>query len=351
MKMENLRFRAVIQFLTLEGKKPQEIFDRMGNVYGTSAPCYTTVKKWAAEFKRGRQSLEDDPRAGRPVEVTTHEMCEAVERVVLENRRVKVTEIAERINMSVGSVETIIHEHLGMRKVSARWVPRLLTPDMKHRRVECCQELLTRFENNFEDFKQRIVTGDETWLHCWDPDTKQESMQWKHVGSPPPRKARTQASAGKVMATIFWDTQGVILIDYLPQGSTITGTYYKNVLNQLRDALKQKRRGKLSRGILLLHDNAPSHSSRIAQAALDECGFEQLCHPPYSPDLAPSDFFLFRLLKKELRGTRFPDNNAVRQATEAWLDSRPQNFFLSGIETLLAKWTKCVSLAGDYIEK
>jgi len=274
MKMENLRFRAVIQFLTLEGKKPQEIFDRMGNVYGTSAPCYTTVKKWAAEFKRGRQSLEDDPRAGRPVEVTTHEMCEAVERVVLENRRVKVTEIAERTNISVGSVETIIHEHLGMRKVSARWVPRLLTPDMKHRRVECCQELLTRFENNFEDFKQRIVTGDETWLHCWDPDTKQESMQWKHVGSPPPRKARTQASAGKVMATIFWDTQGVILIDYLPQGSTITGTYYKNVLNQLRDALKQKRRGKLSRGILLLHDNAPSHSSRIAQAALDECNVD-----------------------------------------------------------------------------
>src|SRR6476469_4497342 len=85
-----------------------------------------------------------------------------------------------------------------------------------------CQELITRFENNFEDFKQRIVTGDETWLHCWDPDTKQESMQWKHVGSPPPRKARTQALAGKVMATIFWDTQGVILIDYLPQGSTIT---------------------------------------------------------------------------------------------------------------------------------
>src|SRR6476469_7879136 len=134
----------------------------------------------------------------------------------------------------------------------------------------------------------------------------------------PARLQASQASAGKVMATIFWDTQGVIL----PQGSNITGTYYKNVPNQLRDALKQKRRGKLSRGILLLHDNTPSHSSRIAQAALDECGFEQLCHPPYSPDLAPIDVFLFCLLKKELRGTRFPDNNAVRQATKAWLDSR-----------------------------
>lgn len=351
VKMDNLRHRAVIQFLTLEGKKPKEIFERMGNVYGTSAPSYTTVKKWAAEFKRGRQSLDDDPRAGRPVDVTTDEMCQAVERIVLENRRVKITDIAERIDISVGSVEKIIHENLGMRKVSSRWVPRLLTPDMKHRRVECCQELLTRFEHDFDDFKRRVVTGDETWLHCWDPDTKQESMQWKHAGSPAPLKARTQPSAGKVMATIFWDTEGVILIDYMPQGSTITGTYYANVLNQLHDALKQKRRGKLSRGVLLLHDNAPAHSSRMAQATLDACGFEQLCHPPYSPDLAPSDFFLFRLLKKELRGTRFPDNNAVTQATEAWLDSRPHNFFLSGIESLPAKWTKCVNIVGNYIEK
>src|SRR5579863_6339993 len=111
MKMDNLRHRAVIQFLTLEDKKPKEIFERMGKVYGTSAPSYTTVKKWAAEFKRGRQSLDDDPRVGRPVDVTTDEMCQAVERIVLENRRVKVT---ERIDISIGVIEKILHENLGM---------------------------------------------------------------------------------------------------------------------------------------------------------------------------------------------------------------------------------------------
>ena len=120
-----------------------------------------------------------------------------------------------------------------------------------------------------------------------------ESMQWKHPGSLPPKKFRTQPSASKVMATVFWDSKGIILIDYKPAGTSITGEYYANVIKQLRVAIKEKRRGKLAAGVLLLHDNAPVHKSRAAQAAIPECKFEQLNHPPYSPDLAPSDYYLF----------------------------------------------------------
>ena len=69
----------------------------------------------------------------------------------------------------------------------------------------------------------RIITDDETWIQHWDTDTKQESMQWKHVNSLPPRKFRTQPLAGKVMATIFWDCKGVLLVDYLPQKTAMTG--------------------------------------------------------------------------------------------------------------------------------
>ena len=87
----------------------------------------------------------------------------------------------------------------------------------------------------------------------------------------------------------------------------ITGEYYANVIKQLNVAIKEKRRGKLAAGVLLLHDNAPVHKSGVAQAqaAIRECKFEQLNHLPYSPDLAPSDYYLFRNLKSHLRGTRF----------------------------------------------
>ena len=106
------------------------------------------------------------------------------------------------------------------------------------------------------------------------------------------------------MATIFWDAKGVIHIDYMPPKTTITGQYDGKFLKRLRDSIKEKRRGMLSHGVLLLHDNAPVHRANVAQAALREAGFEELPHPPYSPDLAPSDFYLFRYLKASLEGKK-----------------------------------------------
>ena len=155
---------------------------------------------------------------------------------MLNNRQIKVAELASECGISNGSVYTIIHEHLGMSKVSTRWVPRNLNMQDRQQRVESSQELLEVYNANPEDFHTRLVTGDETWLHHWDPDSKKESMQWKHPGSSPPKKFRTQPSASKVMATVFWDSKGIILIDYKPAGTSITGEYYASVIKQLRPA-------------------------------------------------------------------------------------------------------------------
>ena len=105
-------------------------------------------------------------------------MIDRVGRLVLNNRRIKVAKLASKCDISNGSVYTIIHEHLGMSKVSARWVPRNLNMPDRQQRVESSQELLEVYNANPEDFHTRLVTGDETWLHHWDPDTKKESMQW-----------------------------------------------------------------------------------------------------------------------------------------------------------------------------
>ena len=121
MESQNIEFRAVIKFLTKEGAKAKEIHWRMADVYGDSSPKYSTVAKWSAEFKRGRDSLEDDPRPGHPADVISQEMIDRVERLVLNNRRIKVAELASECGISNGSVYTIINEHLGMSKVSARW--------------------------------------------------------------------------------------------------------------------------------------------------------------------------------------------------------------------------------------
>ena len=126
MESHNIEFRAVIKFLTKEGAKAKEIHWRMADVYGDSSTKYSTVVKWSAEFKRGRDSLEDDPRPGHPADVISQEMIDRVKRLVLNNRQIKVAELASECGISNGSVYTIIHEHLDMSKISARWVPRNL---------------------------------------------------------------------------------------------------------------------------------------------------------------------------------------------------------------------------------
>ena len=171
-------------------------------------------------------------------------------------------------------------------------------------------------QENQEAFFDRLVTQDETWVHHYHPETKVQSMQWKHFDLPPPKKAGVQPSAGKVMLTIFWDQHGVVKTDFLAKGTTITGTYYASLLHKLPEAIRLKRCGMRTRGVRLLQDNTPVHNLHIAQTEARSCGYEILPHPTYAPDLAPSDFHLFPIMKSILKGTRFPDDKTL--ISEVW---------------------------------
>ena len=144
------------------------------------------------------------PRPGQAHPVVTPEVTEAAEATVKENRRVTMSEIAAHLDMSHGSAHHIVHDVLQFHKVSARWVPRQLTAELKER-VYACQEHLKRFEADGDGFLGRTVTGDETWVHYHEPETKKANKEWRHTSSPKSKKFRTQPSAGKVTMTLFWD--------------------------------------------------------------------------------------------------------------------------------------------------
>ena len=106
------------------------------------------------------------------------------------------------------------------------------------------------------DLLSWLVTMDETWLYHYDLETKQQSMEWCHRGSPRPKKFQVPKSAGRVLASIFWDQDSILLIDYLSKGQTINAEFYSSLLVQLKDILKEKHCGKFTKGVLFLHDNA-----------------------------------------------------------------------------------------------
>lgn len=332
----------MIRFLFLEGKSRSEIKERLDAVYGESSPSMATVKNWFNEFKRGRTSVFDEPRPGAPQTATTADNVAKIHDLVLADRRLKVREIAETVGISKDRVGHILHEILGMRKLSARWVPRLLTPDNKRIRETTSEQCLKLFKRNPKEFLRRFVTVDETWIHWYTPETKEQSKQWTAPGEPAPKKAKTVASAGKVMATIFWDSRGVIFVDYLKKGKVVIGPLTTPNCKKRPHLVKKK--------VLLHHDNAPAHTCAVATAKLVELGYEVVPHPAYSPDLAPSDFFLFPNLKKSLAGQIF-ELNEVIAATEAYFAAQEKTYFSDGIKKLEDRWVKCIELKGDYVEK
>jgi histone-lysine N-methyltransferase SETMAR len=237
----------------------------------------------------------------------------AVEAIMKENCHITVHEIAAHLDMSHGSTNHIVHDVLQFHKVSERWVPRQLTAKLKEH-ADTCQELLKHFEAEGDGFLGRNVTGDEIWVHYHQPETKKVSKEGHRTSSPKPKKFRIQPSAGKVMLTLFWDKRGVVLEHYMPRGNTVTSTMYADLKNHLHPAIKSKRRGLLSTGVLLQHDNARPHTARSTVATIQDLSFECLPHPPYSPDLAPSDFHAFGPLKEAMGGKSFRSDEKVQQA-------------------------------------
>ena len=155
-------YRAVIRYLYLKGKTGLEIYCELTNVYGSSAPLYAQVKFWVGEFKRRRTSLEDETKSGRPSDATDEEMCNKVRDLVYSDRQVKVEEIVNALHISHGSVSTILHDRLGMRKLTARWIPKSLSDEQMATRASVCSALLKRFRSKEDDFLSRLVTVDET---------------------------------------------------------------------------------------------------------------------------------------------------------------------------------------------
>jgi len=191
---------------------------------------------------------------------------------------------------------------------------------------------------------------DETWLYHYDLETEQQSVEWQHSGSLHPKNFQVQKSAGKVLASIFWDQDVIFLTDYLPNGQTINAQYYFSLLVQLKDILKEKCRRKVITGVLFLHDNALVHQALATQKKLTYRGFQCLDHPPYSLDLAPSEYHLFPGLKKQLKGRHFSSDMEGTAAAETWLDGQLSENFLSGLQKLEQWVKKCIGLCGEYVE-
>jgi len=179
-----------------------------------------------------------------------------------EDRSKSREEIAHEANKSTASVFRIVTETLQKREVVAKWVPHQLSEEQKAARKRIAEELLQRYKAEGEQFLNRIVAINETWIRDFEPQLKSQSSQRKHATSPHPKKCRCQQSKVKLMMIMAYDKNGVTATDRVPPGSTVTAAYYREFLQDvLRPKIRQKMSAIFTAGIFILYDNMRPHAS------------------------------------------------------------------------------------------
>ena len=324
----------------------QMLIQSNAKIYMSTKQCY----EWFKRFQEGRASVDEVPRPGRHSTSTDDGHVQMVRHVIRANRRLTVREVAEEVDISVGSCHQILTEKLQMRRVSAKFVPRLLTNDQKENRVQISQELLTNASGNY-NFLKNIITGDETWVYGYDVETKMQSSQWVGKGSPRPKKARMCRSKIKVMLTVFFYWKGIVHHEFVPAGQMVNQHLYVKVLTRLREAVRRKRPVLWTNKIWMLHhDNAPAHSVLLILNYLAKHQTSIVPHPPYSPDLAQADFFSISKLKTPLKGRRFLTIETIQENATKGLHSITENAFQEAFQQWQKRWERCIDSSEDYFE-
>lgn len=342
--------RICIKFCFKNGISCAETLKMLEKCYGSSALQKTAVYKWFDRFKSGREEVEDDGRVGRPSTSKNEENIQKIKSLITENPKLTIKEITGETQISFGSVQAILHDDLGLKRVAARMVPFNLNLLQKLHRVEVCKEMLSNVDND-PNFIKNIITGDETWVYEYDTQTKYQSSQWQSPEQPKPKKIRRFQSKKKVMLTVFIDFQGVVHHEFLPDGQTVNKEYYLSVMRRLREAIRLKRPQLWSKKSWILHhDNAPSHNALIIRDFLVKNGTITIQQAANSPDLAPCDFFLFSRLKKSLRGTRYDTKELIKQKSKEELMSIPKIEFEKCFQSWIKRWHRCIAADGEYFE-
>jgi len=317
--------------------------------FGESTMSKARVYEWYKRFQNGRENVEDDERPEHPSTSTSDDSVEKMKKMIMDNRRITIREVADEVCISIGSCHAIFSKVLGMKRVAPKFVPKLLNFEQKQRRVEVSQESLNEVSNDPELLKH-IMTGDEMWVYGYDIETKTQSSQWKHPESPRPKKAQVRSNV-KVLLTVFFDFNRVVHHEFLPRGQTVNKEYYLEVQRRLREATRRKRPDLWRNNSWQLHhDNAPAHTSLLVREFLAKNNTVMMPQPPYSPDLAPCDFFFFPKIKRTLKGRRFASIDEIKSASLKELKTISKTEFQSCIEEWKKRWHKCVISNGDYIE-
>lgn len=348
MEFKRSDLKKLTYFLWKDGMNAPAIERKINSVLGTGTVSARNCQRTIAKFIVGDFVVDDDVRSGRPL--VKEDVEDRIKEVLMRDKYATSRNMAEELSLSHTTILRHLHQ-MGKQYLANRWLPHLLSEENKANRERICGELLSMHQRN--DFLTQLITVDEVWVYWDNANRSYHDRSWYGAGDQPTTSIRRCLTAQKHLATIFWDVKGILLCDVLPRGKNINAELYCTQLDKLVDAIRQKRHrlpGNSFENFHFLQDNARPHTARLTQDKLAEIGFTVLPHPPYSPDLSPSDYYLFSPMKNSLRGKTYHSAEEVNGDLEKWFASKHEDFYANGIKQLPERWKKCVDLKGDYFQ-
>ena len=315
------------------GHKVGQTRDNLCHTVGQDKISLSTIKVWFSRFRNKDYRLDDKPRSGRPSEIDIEDLKALIER----DPRLTTQCLAEQLGCSHTTIERHLSD-LGKTWKYGLWIPHELTKAQLDRRVDTCLELLSA-RRHFE-WLNNLITSDEKWVMYVNYTCKRQWLGSGETGIPTPND---QLHPKKVMLSVWWGTRGVIHWELLPKGCTVTAEVYCQQLERVAASLKKKQDK-----VYYLHDNARPHVALSTKKKLMELGWTVLPHPPYSPDLAPTDYHLFRSLANHLNGKRFDDEETLVKFIDDYFANKTLDFYKDGILSLPKRWRWVVDNAGAY---
>lgn len=345
MSRENQRYFIFASWKN--GRNATQIHEELVNVEGEQALSISTIRRWIATFRDGEEEIKDKARSGRPREAVTSEKIARVEDLVSNDPHISIKELANEVGISRERISYILDEELNLHKLCAKWVPHRLSEEHKRNRVEISKQLLKILDKVYKN----IVTGDETWIYFFTISNKEANKSWLGKDENRPQIVKTAQNSKKRMFCIFFSVDGVITRFVVPKGQTVNANLYANeILPKVFSNFMEKGGRTTVRDVMLHHDNAAAHKARIVTEYLRNERVELLPHPPYSPDLAPCDFFLFPRIKKELKGKRFDKVENLARAVQAVVEGIPKEDYENSFQSWRNRLERCIEFNGEYFE-
>ena len=319
-----------------QGKSAAEAARNIRNTYGNEAMSDSNCRKCFAKFKAGDRTLQDLPREGRSIFLDRQVLKQAV----YANAYLTTRELAKMFDCSPS---TIFRSLMDIGKVNkrGRWIPHELTENNKIQRTMTCSSLLSLSKKS--GFMDSILTCDEKWIMF---DNTSQKSQWLDPDQTPSEVAKPHRFVKKVMLCVWWNTRGIVHFEVLESGQTVTNTLFCEQLERTNQALIAK--GENSEKVRLLHDNTRPHVSKVTQKKIEDLEWIVLPHAPYSSDLAPSDYHLFRSMQHSLREKKFRTQEEVVNWVTEFFASKPIDFYNRGIRNLRERWRTVLESNGEY---